>query len=222
MKNKGLYILIALGGLTAVTLFLLLRQPGNAPVPLPETAHLAANGRTLYTLTPASQARFILGETLRGVPTTVVGVTNQVTGQLALTLDDLTTAELSPIQIAAADLATDNNLRNSAIRTYILYTNSHPIITFTPTSISGLPPQAVIEQPLAFSITGDLTMIGITHEVTFDGTAVAETPTRIIGTVAATIDRTRWELAIPRVQGVANVDEAVLLELDFVAEAGGQ
>ncbi len=221
MKNKGLFLLIALGGLTAVALLLLLRQPGDQPSAIAPLPTLAANGRTLYTLTPDSEASFTLGETLRGMPTSVVGVTNQVSGQLALNLDDLATAELSSIQIAASDLTTDSNLRNSAIRTYILYTDRFPTITFTPTDITGLPQQGAVGETLTFSIAGDLAIIGIFHPVTFAVTAVAESPTRITGTATATIDRTQWELAIPRVQGVANVDESVLLEVNFVAEAEG-
>ncbi len=223
MKDKGFYLLIGLGGIVLFIVLFLLRQAGdNQVVTLPPVPTLAANGRSVYTLTADSEARFTLNEILRGVPTTVVGTTSLVDGQIALNLDDLRTAELSPMQIAAIDLATDNNMRNNAIRVYILYTDSYPTITFTPTSVTGLPAQAAVGEQLAFTVTGDLTIIGISHEVTFEVTAVAETPERITGTASATIDRTDWEIAIPRVQGVADVDENVLLELDFTAQTDVQ
>ena len=219
MKDKGLIVLGGVGLLIALlVLWLLLRPaPGSSTTILPEVT-LVANGRSLYTLLPTeSEARFTLNELLRGQPTTVVGRTRQVSGEIALTLDDLSTAEISPLQIAASTLATDNNLRNSAINTYILYTDRYPTITFTPTDIAGLPAQAAVGAPLSFTVTGDLTIIGISREVMFDVTAVAETPTRISGTAQATIHRSDWELTIPNVRGVASVDEDVLLELDFTA-----
>ena len=47
----------------------------------------------------ASEARFLIVEILRGEPKTVVGKTNQVTGQIAVDLNDLSTAAVGPVQV---------------------------------------------------------------------------------------------------------------------------
>ncbi|MFN3374412.1 MAG: YceI family protein, partial [Chloroflexus sp.] len=59
-----------------------------------------------------SEARFLIDEVLRGQPVTVVGVTNQVAGQIALDPNVPTAAQVGVIQINARTFATDNEFRN--------------------------------------------------------------------------------------------------------------
>jgi len=164
-----------------------------------------------------SEVRFTLNETLRGEPKTVVGISNQVAGQMAVDLADLSTAQVGLIQVNARTLATDNNFRNRAIRNVILETNDFEFITFTPTAIRGLPDTAVPGVPLTFQIAGDLTIRDVTQTVTFEVTATAVSETRLAGTAVATVQRADYNLVIPEVEGVADVDETVRLEIDFVA-----
>lgn len=163
--------------------------------------------------------RFTLNEVLRGEPKTVVGTSNQVAGQMAVDLADLSTAQVGLIQVNARTLATDNNFRNRAIRNVILETDDFEFITFAPTAISGLPDTAVPGAPLTFQIAGDLTIRDVTQTVTFDVTAAAVSETQLAGTAVATVQRADYNLVIPEVEGVADVDEAVRLEIDFVATA---
>lgn len=172
---------------------------------------------TLFELTPASEARFTLNEVLRGAPTTVVGFTNQVAGQIAINPDDLSTAVLGEILINARTLQTDNDFRNTAIGNRILFTSQYEFIRFVPKQIDGLPQRVADGERAEFMVTGDLTVKDVTKEVVFAVTAVLTSPTQLQGTASATINRADFALTIPEVPGVANVDEAVLLEIDFVA-----
>jgi len=216
--DRSVVLMLGLGAVViglVWALFLRQPRPPTAVSPLPT---LAANGRALYRLDPAaSEARFTLSEVLRGAPTTVVGRTTAVSGEIAANLADLSTAEVGPIQINARTLATDSPLRDASIASYILYTDDNPVILFTPTAVSGLPPQAAIGQTVAFSVTGDLELVGLVRPVTFAVTATAVSDTRLEGHAEAVIQRANFELAIPRVDNVADVSEAVTLELDFTA-----
>jgi len=197
--------------------FVFLRGTGGqtAVSPLPT---LAANGRALYRLDPAaSEARFTLSEVLAGEPTIVIGRTADVAGEIAVDLADLSSAEVGVVQISARTLATDNRLRNGSIASYILFTDEYPVITFTPTAVSGLPPQAAIGQTVAFSVTGDLALVGQVRPVVFMVRATAVSEERLEGHAEATIQRADFALAIPRVDNVADVSERVALELDFTA-----
>ena len=175
---------------------------------------------TVYQIVPgSSEARFKIGELLRGEPKTVVGVTNQVSGQISANLDDLSTAAAGPIQVDARTLITDNDFRNRAIHTRILLSRVFETVTFTPTAVSGLPDALVVGDEAQFQIIGDLTIIGITRPVTFEVTAVLISPTRIEGSATTSIQRGDFDLFVPSATGVAGVEETVILELDFVAEA---
>lgn len=180
----------------------------------------SAAGLTIYEIKPAeSEVSFTLGEILRGVPTAVIGQTDQVAGQIAFDFDDPATAKVGTIQVNARTLLTDNNLRNKAIRNRILFTDAFEFITFEPTAVTGLPDSISVGDSVEFQITGDLTVRDRTNEVTFAVTATAVSPTRIEGAATTTVMRRNFNLQIPSVSGVADVDEEVILEINFVAEA---
>jgi polyisoprenoid-binding protein YceI len=184
------------------------------------TEEVPAGELLLYRIRPEeSRVRFELGEDLRGVRTAVVGVTDQIAGEIAVNLGDLSRAQVGVIQINARGLATDNNFRNRAIHNEILQTGAFEFITFTPTVVNGLPVSAAVGAEVSFTVDGDLTIRNITHPVTFAVTATAVAPDRLAGTATATVNRADFDLRIPSVPSVANVDEQVRLTIDFVAGA---
>jgi polyisoprenoid-binding protein YceI len=164
-----------------------------------------------------TEARFIIDEVLRGEPTTVVGVTNKVSGEILVNLEDVAATEVSPISIEAGTLRTDNNFRNGAIENFILQSGSYPLITFTPTSINGLPEEVAVGDTVTFELTGDLTIREITQQVTFTVSVTATSKTQMRGSASTTILRQDFELSIPSVPQVASVSPQVDLELEFIA-----
>jgi polyisoprenoid-binding protein YceI len=164
-----------------------------------------------------SEARFIIDEVLNNAPTTVVGKTNQVAGEIAVNPNDPTQTRVGTIQVNARTLATDNDFRNRAIKNRILMTDQYEFVTFTPKQLTGLPQQATMGQEYSFQIIGDLTIRDTTKEVTFDVTAKPVSDTRLEGAARATIRYADFGLTIPQVRQVASVDEQVRLEIDFVA-----
>ncbi len=189
------------------------------PTPLPQGMAID-EASTVYELVPGStEARFLIDELLRGEPKTVVGITDQVTGRIALDLDDPDSAAVGPIQVDVRALLTDNGFRNRAIETRILLSRVYQFVTFTPTNISGLPNVIAVGEPVKFQISGDLTIMEITKPVVFDVTAVPVSNTRIEGKAATTIQRANFDLFVPSATGVAGVEENVTLEINFIAEA---
>ena len=166
-----------------------------------------------------SQVQFSIYEELRGAPKTVVGVSNQVAGEAAVDLNDLSTAQLGVIQIDARTLATDDDRRNQAIRNRILHTDQYEYITFTPTQIIGLNGSAVVGQSYTFQIAGGLTIQDVTQPVVFDATVSVEAPDRLSGSAKTTVQRGDFNLVIPNVPFVANAGEEVTLEINFVLAA---
>ena len=188
----------------------------NSAYPEPE----ASSGARIFTISQAdSEVSFSLDEDLRGLRNTVIGTTDQVAGELSIDLSDLSTAQVGTLQVNARTLATDNNFRNRAIQNEILDTGTHEFITFTPTAVNGLPASAAIGEAVSFTIDGDLTIRGVTRPVTFAVTATAVSDSQLSGTATAVVNRTDYDLQIPQVPNVANVEEEVELTINFVANA---
>jgi polyisoprenoid-binding protein YceI len=183
-------------------------------------AEAAGSGLVIFTISPeGSEVRFELNEVLRGQPKTVVGTTNQVAGELAVDINDLSTVQAGVIQINARTLATDNDFRNRAIANEILQTGANEFITFTPTAVNGLPDSVSEGETVNFTIVGDLTIRGVTAEATFDVEATVDSATQLSGAASTIVLRSDYGLNIPSVPNVANVEEEVELYIDFVASA---
>ena len=190
-------------------------EPAGEPAPAG-----ASEAGTVFQIQAAeSEARFVIGEILGGQPNTVIGANHSVQGQITMDLSDPAASQIGPIEIAADGFVTDSDLRNRAIRQFILESSVNPVITFVPDAITGLPEAAVVGESVQLEITGDLTIREITQPVTFRAQVTLVAQDRLEGSATATIQRADFELTIPQVPRVAGVDEAVLLELDFAAVA---
>jgi polyisoprenoid-binding protein YceI len=183
-------------------------EPTTAPAAEPIIFEIQQEG---------SQVQFSIDEILNGAPKTVVGVTNQVAGQIAVDPTNPTAAQVGTILINARDFTTDSGNRNNAIKNRILRTNEFEFITFTPTAVSGLPESASVGQPVTFQVTGDLTMLETTRSVTFDVTLTPVSEQELTGSATTTILYADWGIQIPQVPQVTGVADEVILALDFTA-----
>jgi len=181
---------------------------------------MVSTGKVVFTISQgASTVSFTLDEDLRDVPTTVVGTTDQVAGKIEVDRTNPAASQVGVITINARTLATDNEFRNRAINNEILDVADYEFITFTPTTLSGLPQSLSLGESYSFQVTGDLTIRDVTRSVTFDVNAALVTDTSLSGHGEATVLRSDYGLIIPSVPHVANVTDEVLLAIDFTAAA---
>jgi polyisoprenoid-binding protein YceI len=217
-----LAVLLVVAGAIGAGALLLLNTGGEisgeatAPTLAPSLSGAAI---TYDIVADQSQVRFELDEDLAGNRVTVVGTTDQVAGQIRVDLENPAASQVGVIRINARALQTDNSNRDGAIRRFVLQSaeDQYEFITFTPTSINGLPDSVAIGEPVNFSITGDLQVRDVVRPVTFEVTATLESEQQLVGTATTSIARAEFNLSIPNVPGVANVEETVLLAIDFVA-----
>lgn len=168
-----------------------------------------------------SSVSFTLDEDLRGVRTTVVGLTNQVAGDIQVDVENPANTQVGTIRINLRTLETDNDFRNRAIRSEILNSaqDEYEFTEFVPTAITGLPESVTVGQPFTFQVTGDLKLVDTTRPVTFEVTVTPVSEDRIEGVGTATVLRSDYGLNIPNAPGVANVTDEVELKIEFVAVA---
>ncbi len=175
-------------------------------------------GLVLYQITQdESEVRFSIDEILRGNPITAVGTTDQIAGEIAVDFDNPANSQLGLITINARTLATDSSNRDRMIRNEILDTAEFEFITFSPTSISGLPESISPGEPITFQVIGDLTIRDVTVEQTFEISASVDESGRLTGSGETTVLRSDYGLLIPSVPSVAGVSDEVILEIDFIA-----
>ncbi len=180
-----------------------------------------ADPQTFSIVQAGTEARFIINEVLMGNDKTVVGVTSDVSGEIQLDAADPSASEIGVITINARDLTTDEDKRNGALRRLILQSgqDEYQYITFTPTSIDGLPDSVAVGETFSFQVTGDLQIRDMVQPVTFDVEVTADSESEISGLAIAEVQRADFGLRIPQVPGVAGVEENVRLELEFSAAA---
>ena len=191
--------------------------PSGSEVTANEAATGGSGAIVAQIVQEESEARFVIDEVLNNAPKTVIGVTNQVAGEIAVDPQDPTKTRVGTIQVNARSLATDSEFRDRAIKNRILNTDQYEFVTFTPTQIVGLPDNGSVGQSYNFQIIGDLTVRDVTKPVTFDVTATPASETRLEGSAQATIRYADFGLTIPQVRQVASVSDQVRLEIDFVA-----
>jgi polyisoprenoid-binding protein YceI len=192
---------------------------GDAGYPAPEAAP-ADQGLVIYQLVQQdSEARFIIDEVLNGAPKTVIGITDQVSGEIAFDWNEPASVQVGTILVNARTLTTDNDFRNRAIKNQILVTDTFEFITFVPTQITGLPVGVTVNEPYTFQIVGDLTVRDVTREVVFETIVVPVSATSLEGSAGTTILYADYGITIPQARSVTSVSDEVRLEIDFIATA---
>lgn len=192
----------------------------SAPISAP-ILNLAPNDTRslLHINAEESEVRFVIDEILLGNPKTVIGVTDQVAGDLLVDFENPANSQLGAIRINARTLTTDNEIRNRALRGQILQSeqDEYEFIEFIPTRLIGLPEQVTIGEQFSFEIEGYLTIRGVSQLVTFEATLMPESETSVHGRAVTDVRYAAFGIVIPNAPGVAGVSENVRLEIDFVA-----
>jgi polyisoprenoid-binding protein YceI len=189
----------------------------------PATAAEATNEIVFRIVPEESEARFLIDEILAGSPKTVVGATSAVSGEIRGDFGSPQTVQVGPIQVDMSTLATDNSFRNRAIRDVILQTGNEAnrFAVFQVTGIDGLPQDVALGTAYDLSLTGDLTIHGVTRSVTFAAVITPVSESRLEGTASVSLPYSDFDIQILRLpREVASVGDVVTLEIDFVAEAG--
>jgi polyisoprenoid-binding protein YceI len=169
-----------------------------------------------------AEARFYIDEVLFGNDVTVEGVNTDVSGEVDVNYDDLSSVTFRPITIDANGFVTDNNNRNRAIQRFVLETGQagNDSILFEVSSVEGLPEAATVGESYDVTIEGLLTVRGQSNPVTFTGTLTPVSQTRIEGSLSTgDIDYSQWGVTVPQPPSVTFVADTMRMEFDFTAEA---
>lgn len=192
-----------------------------APTPEANSAAPVEGERALFRISQEdSEARFLMEEVLMGNPTTVVGATRQVAGDIIIDYSNPSASTIGQIGVNARTLKTDNEFRDQSIRGQILESSKaeYEFITFEPIEVIGLGAEPIaVGSTVEFQVRGNLKIREVTREVIFDLTVTAVSETHIEGLARTTVRYEDFDISIKAPPSVSNIGEEVTLELEFVA-----
>ena len=189
----------------------------SAAPPTPDAAGGALTGQAIFRIVPGeSAARYVVSE--QDPLATVVGITDQVAGDVRVDFDRINNSEIGTIRINVRTLTTDEVQRDDSVR-FILesFQPEHEFAEFVPSSVFGLRvTPATIGMSYRIQVAGDFTVHGTTRRVTFFGPVTLVSADEIRGFLATTISLTDYGLFA---EGLVMhiVSDEMMLEIDFVA-----
>ena len=191
-------------------------RPGNQPPPPPPTA-----GARLE-IAEGSSATYRVTEQFVGVAFTneAEGTTNLVSGTLTINADG-TIAPGSKLTIDLRGLKSDQDQRDGFIQNRTLETAKFPNAEFVPTKVTGLEKMIPSTGQAGISLTGNLTIHGVTKEVTFQGIATFNPRNNsVAGRAKTSLTFDEFGLTQPKIGRLASVDNKIDLELVYRFKRG--
>ncbi len=142
-------------------------QGASTPPAAAATASAATAGG--WTVTSASKATVTVREQLVGVnlPSDAVLAVAGAAGSFSVNADGSFTSD-SKITFDVTTLASNESQRDNFIKQSTLQTRQFPTATFVPTKATGVTLPLASNADLKFTLTGKLTIHGVTKDVTFD------------------------------------------------------
>lgn len=166
-----------------------------------------------WVATDASEFGYRVEEVLAGVNTTAVGRSNQIEGTLTV---DGTSVTAVDVEVDVASITSDEGRRDGQFRGRVMSTDEFPTATFVLTEPIVLDAIPTGDETTTAAATGELTLRGVTNEVTFDVTA--QTTGGRIGVLGSIpVVFADYGIANPSVPGVTTEDHG-LVEFVLVFE----
>ena len=180
------------------------------------TAPVAAAGDLAGTwnVTSGGQAGYRVREKLANLPaeSDAVGRTDQVSGSITLeTTDATTTLSSGTITVDTTSITSDESRRDNRMRREGLETDAFPTATFTVTSPVEIPQAAIDGTATNVTLTGDLTLHGVTKSVEIPAQArLSDGTIQVAGSLSFPLSD--YSITAPNVGGfvVSIADEGAL------------
>jgi polyisoprenoid-binding protein YceI len=186
---------------------------GRANVPPPDPTKPAK-----LEITEGTKARYKVREQLAGIsfPSDAVGTTESVTGLLILNPDGSFDATQSKLTVDLRTLKSDQQMRDGYIQKNTLESDKFPTIEFVPRRAVGLPVPlpAGMQAQAGFQLVGDMTLHGVTREVTWNVVATFGNDL-VAGRATTTLLFPTFNLAKPSLARIMSVDDKIELEIEF-------
>jgi polyisoprenoid-binding protein YceI len=176
---------------------------------------LPAGVRRFVVASGESSAKYVVEETLRGLPATAVGTTTDVTGEIYLSKDGLYKDLPSKFKVDLRTLKTDESQRDNYIRQNVLRTGQFPFAEFVVESVSGFPAGYAEGTEISLTLNGTMTVKGQAKPVTFTVKA-RQAGNTLTATADTQFNMTDFGIEPPEVV-LAKAKNGVILQVVLIA-----
>lgn len=139
----------------------------EAPASNVSDVELPEGVRRFVVVPGDSSAKYVVEETLSGLPATAVGVTSDVTGEIYLTAEGLYDGAESKFTVDLSTLRTDESRRDNFLRQNVLQTNQFQFAEFVIESVDGFPAGYVEGEEASLTLAGTMTIKDVSLPITF-------------------------------------------------------
>ena len=110
-------------------------------------------------------------------------------------------------------LKSDQELRDNYLRTRTFETDKFPLAVFVPKKLSGVsfPMPGSIQAQSAFQLVGDMTIHGVTKEMTWNGVATYMADT-VAGLATTSVNVTTFDMLKPTLARIMSIDDTIELQ----------
>ena len=174
--------------------------------------------RHFVILPEASEAKYVVRESLRGLKSNAVGTTSAIEGDIYLSPRGLGDTNQSSFKADLSTLKSDESMRDSFIKRSTLQTSQYQYAEFVIESVEGFPADYVEDTEVELTITGTLTIHGVSKPETW-----AVKARQLGDTLTAVADLTitfqDFGMSPPNVQ-IAQAEDDIQLQVVLVAREG--
>ena len=179
-------------------------------------AAAAPAGPVMLEVSPGTRAAYRVTEQFVGIsfPNDASGSTETVTGTLHINADGTIDSARSKLTMDLRTLKSDQDMRDNFLRTRTLETDKFPMVEFVARRIQGVPSPVPANGQAGFQLMGDMTVRGVTAEVTWNG-VVTFSAQQVAGRATTNFDFAKFGLTKPAIGRLMSVDDKITLELEF-------
>lgn len=182
------------------------------------TLNVAESQKALSVSSIDSEATYEINEELQGKPVRVVGKNKGVEGSIVI--DSATNKIMkATIVLDANGFVTDIAKRDENVKALVLKSNQelNKYITFIMTNIEGMPETIVLGTEYDTKVTGDLTISGVTKQITFDTKLKYQEDGSINADAKTTLTYEDFGISVPNLPFLSNVSKTVDLHVALLA-----
>ena len=188
----------------------------NSPIGTPVPGAEAPAATIRLAMQPDSQVSYRVREQLANLklPSDAVGTTKTVTGTLVIQSDGKVVSDQSKFVVDLSTLSSDSGMRDNFIKRNTLQTDAYPDAVFVPTAAEGLPAPLPASGDVSFKLIGDLTVRGVTKQVSWDvqGKIAGNDLT---GTATTALKFEDFGMNPPKTMMALSVEDNIKLEIAF-------
>ena len=209
--------------------------PPSEPAPAPVVAEEApaatpanpepapADGSTRFNIVEGTRARYRVREQLLGVSflNDAVGTADAVEGVLVIRPDGSVDSSQSRLTLDLSTFSSDQDRRDGYLRRRVFEIEQHPMAVFVPTGTVGSPFPVPSENPdvrvpiVGFQLVGDMTVHGVTKEISWDVLATYDDEGVVEGKAQTSFPFSTFDLMTPDLAFLLSVEDEIRLEIDF-------